>query len=120
MFGCRATLPIDVIMENASTREKYKKYSGLPDPDFTVVESSLQKVLEVAKGNIDKVQEKQKEYYGKKYENLGHFKIGQLVLKEDFTKTRTHGGKLKECYLGPYTISKIYLGEYMNYSIKFV
>ena len=47
------------------------------------------------------------EQYDRKHSNPELFKEGQLVLRKDFTRKKTRGGKLKERFLGPYTISKV-------------
>ena len=45
--------------------------------------------------------------YDRKHANPELFKEGQLVPRKDFTTKKTRGGKLKERFLGPFTICKV-------------
>ena len=63
-----------------------------------------QEVLDQAKSNIIKAQQKQKEAYDKKHSCLEAYKLGAVVLKKDFTRKKRKGGKLDAKWLGPFTI----------------
>ena len=45
-------------------------------------------------------------YLCPKYAKPEWFQVNQVVQK-DFTRKKTKGSKLKECYVGPYTITKV-------------
>ena len=107
MFGRRATLPIDINFCEDSPTEKHQHYYAFDDPDISTLSTARQQVLEQAKTNILQAQAKQKEQFDKKHANPQCFQIDQQVLKKDFTRKKTRGGKLKERYLGPYLITKI-------------
>ena len=53
-----------------------------------------QKILEKAKDNILKAQLQQKKIYDRKHNVPEVFKIGNVVLKKDFTRKKRKGGKL--------------------------
>ena len=63
-----------------------------------------QKILEKAKDNILKAQLQQKKIYDRKHNVPEVFKIGNVVLKKDFTRKKRKGGKLDAKWLGPYCI----------------
>lgn len=63
-----------------------------------------QEVLDRAKSNIIKAQQKQKEAYDKKHSCPEVYKLGAVVLKKDFTRKKRKGGKLDAKWLGPFTI----------------
>ena len=63
-----------------------------------------QEVLERAKINIIKAQQKQKEAYDKKHTCPDVYKVGSLVLKKDFTRKKRKGGKLDAKWLGPFRV----------------
>ena len=69
MFGCRATLPIDLETSRTTPEEKAEKYvraeEGDPDERFV----NREKQLEEAKANILVAQKKQKEEYDRKHAN---------------------------------------------------
>ena len=61
-------------------------------------------VLDRAKSNIIKAQEKQKAVYDKKHSCPEVYKVGSVVLKKDFTRKKRKGGKLDMKWLGPFRI----------------
>ena len=63
-------------------------------------------LLEIAKSNIVKAQQKQKLAYNKKRACPSAFEVNQLVLLEDRRQKKHAGGKLDERYTGPYIIVK--------------
>ena len=107
MFGRRATLPIDLELQKASPKEVGQKYLQLDDAEAPATVKEHAERLEAAKENILLAQQKQKAHYDKKHANPARFQLERLVLKKDFTRKKTKGGKLKERYLGPYIITKI-------------
>ena len=107
MFGRKATLPIDVELQKASPEEVCQKFYTLDEPNTSAILSEHAQRLETAKQNILVAQLKQKENYDQKHAKPERFQINQVVLKKDFTCKKTKGGKLKERYLGPYTITKV-------------
>ena len=73
----------------------------------TIMIGDRQRILEEAKKNIIEAQAKQKEQYDRKHAQPEYYQVDQQVLKKYFTRKKTRGGKLKERYLGPYTITKV-------------
>ena len=107
MFGHRANLPIDINLCEHSPAEKYQQYCALDDRDLSTVFDNQQQILEQAKTNILEAQAKQKALFDRKHAKPEYFHKDQQVLKKDFTRKKTRGGKLKERYLRPYTITKV-------------
>ena len=107
MFGRKATLPIDVELQNASPNEVCQKFHTLDEPNTSAILREHAQRLETAKQNILVAELKQKENYDQKHAKPERFQVNQVVLKKDFTRKRTKGGKLKERYPGPYTITKV-------------
>lgn len=64
----------------------------------------MQQILEKAKYNIVKAQQRQKEVYDRKHFYPEVYKLGTVVLKKDFSRKKRKGGKLDEKWLGPFTI----------------
>ena len=60
MFGCRATLAVDIDFLNDSASERCVNYHDLPDPYISTLMSERQGFLEQAKQNIAESQKKQK------------------------------------------------------------
>ena len=102
MFGRQATLPIDVELSDAGKTE------SVPSIQLNIpkMQEERIKLLDQAKSNILQAQKKQKELFDKKNAKPLHYSVGQLVLKKDFTRTKSKGGKLKERYTGPYEITQ--------------
>ena len=61
-------------------------------------------MLDRAKANIIKAQQKQKDTYDKKHSCPEVYQVGSVVLKKDFTRKKRKGGKLDEKWLGPFKI----------------
>ena len=107
MFNRQATLPIDIEFRKALPEEVSREYHNLEEPDMAKLEEERARRLDEAKQNILEAQQKQKETYDRKHAKPECYKIGQLVLKKDFTRKKRKGGKLEIRFLGPYTISKV-------------
>ena len=107
MFGRKALLPIDVDIDDRNPDEVLQQECTDRSP-ATVEQliSHRQYLLEAAKANIQKAQEKQKEQYDRKHANPNGFAIGGMVLRKDFIRKRRAGGKMEARYLGPYLIIK--------------
>ena len=89
-------------------QKKYaKKFHTLDEPNTSAILREHAQRLETAKQNILVAQLKQKENYDQKHAKPERFQVNQEVLKKDFTRKKTKGGKLKERYLGPYTITNV-------------
>ena len=101
MFNRQATLPIDIEFRKALPEEVSREYHNLEEPDMAKLEEERARRLEEAKRNILEAQQKQKEMYDRKRAKPECYKIGQLVLKKDFTRKKRKGGKLEIRFLGP-------------------
>ena len=81
-------------MQSESIEELSKHYDEMVEPDhgekFKEHISTLQQVAK----NIKVAQIKYKKQYDKKHAKASEYHIGQLVLKKDFTRKKTKGGKL--------------------------
>ena len=64
------------------------------------------KIIQSAKANILKAQEKYKEQYDCKHCHPGAYQVGAKVLLRDFTRRKRKGGKMDLKWCGPYTITK--------------
>ena len=107
MFGCQATLPVDLEIQKSTPEEEAERYNDMEEPDMAQIEQERNLRLEEAKANILKAQKKQKEQqYDKKHAKPDLFKKGQLVLKKDSHRKKRKGGKLDKRFLGPYIIHK--------------
>eukprot|EP00731_Ephydatia_muelleri_P000051 Em0001g51a len=100
-------LPIDIEMQSESVEELVKHYDEIVEPDHgEKFKEHISTLQEVAK-NIKVAQIKYKKQYDKKHAKPSEFYIGQLVLKKDFTRKKTKGGKLSCRYVGPFTITRV-------------
>lgn len=105
MFGRIARLPVDI---NAALKydadEKLKQFCSAKEPDKEVQVAMQKKMTDTVKANIQKAQQKQKEYYDRKHSTTLCFKKGSVVLKKDFLRKKRRGGKLDYRWQGPYVI----------------
>ena len=107
MFGRQPNLPVDIEMQSESVEELVKNYDEMVEPDEREkLKKHMSTLQEVAK-NIKVAQVKYKKQYDRKHAKPFEFYNGQLVLKKDFTRKKTKGGKLSCRYLGPFTITKV-------------
>ena len=109
MFGCKATMPIDIDMATKRPEDRLQKCldaEELSPSKVKKMESQRQELLQQVKANILKAQEKQKEYYDRKHANPGAYTVGAKVLKKDFLCKKRKGGKMDARFLGPYIITK--------------
>ena len=107
MFCRQPNLPIDIEMQSESVEELVKHYDEIVEPDHgEKFKEHISTLQEVAK-NIKVAQIKYKKQYDKKHAKPSEFYIGQLVLKKDFTRKKTKGGKLSCRYVGPFTITRV-------------
>ena len=92
----------------------------LVDPSALLSTSSLtahrQQLLEKAKENILKAQERQKNDYNRRRANPKVYTVGSKVLKKDFLRKKRKGGKMDAQYIGPYVITR-HLGKGL-YALK--
>ena len=65
-----------------------------------------QQLLQQVKVNIKQAQDKQKEYYDRKYANPAAYKVGAKVLKKDFLHKKRKRGKIDTRFVGLYIITK--------------
>ena len=112
MFGRRAVLPIDLEIEKRDPKDvlgQQEQYNPEGNVSITAIEritQHRQQLLQAAKTNIKKQQEKQKELYDRKHARLNAFVVGKKVLKKDFTRKKRRGGKMDHRYQGPYIIAQ--------------
>ena len=74
MFGCCATLPIDLDISRTTPEEDASKCHSSVDSDMSDVEEQRTRCLEVAKRNIASAQEKQKQDFDRRHAKLHLFK----------------------------------------------
>ena len=91
MFGRKATLAY-----RSGYLQAHSPGKTLSAPTSTGIGSSLHAA-----------QKKQKELYDRKHGKHDGFKVGGLVLRENFRRKKTKGGKLADRYLGRYEILKV-------------
>ena len=110
MFSHKAFLPIDIEIDDKGLEElieQLPKNTGDAQAVQEITGQRLEK-LEVAKNNIKKVQEKQKEIFDRKHACPNAFLVGEKVVKKDMRRKKRSGGKMDECYTVPYIITKCY------------
>uniref|UniRef100_A0A1X7U111 Integrase catalytic domain-containing protein n=1 Tax=Amphimedon queenslandica TaxID=400682 RepID=A0A1X7U111_AMPQE len=108
MFGCKATLPIDLDMkkdtnneetENQDNQDLQETEEELTPMDADRLTEKRKELIEEGKLNIKEAQKKQKEVYDQKHARPEGFQIGMKVLKEDFCQKKRANGKLDVKYL---------------------
>ena len=101
-------LPIDLAICKRTPQEKLSQLQQAQALDPVSMQAEREKLLEEAKANILTAQKKQlKELYDRKHGKHDGFKVGDLVLRENFRRKKTKGGKLTDKFLGPYEILKV-------------
>ena len=100
MFGRTATLPIDINMDSESAEDVAEIAQGktFDEALHKQKETKRKEVLQTAKDNILRAQERQKHYYDRKRATPEVFLPGQLVLRKDFRRKKQKGGKLGPRY----------------------
>ena len=119
MFGRKAVLPIDLDTCRDDAATILQQFNSAPRFSPSMVESAATyraELLQSAKENILKAQEKQKENYDRKYCKPGTYEVGAQVLLRDLTRRKRKHGKMDLKWNGPYVIMKS-LGNGL-YSIK--
>ena len=104
MYSRKAFLPIDIEIDDKGPEELIEQLSKDTGDAQAVQEITRQRLekLEVAKNNIKKAQEKQKEIFDRNHACPNPFLVGVKVLKKDMRR------KVDERYTGPYIITKCY------------
>ena len=108
MFGRKAFLPIKFEIDDKDPEELVNQFTKSAD-DPQVVETITNqciKRLTVARENIKKAQDKQKQIYDRKHAQPNAFTVAEKVLKKDFQREKRAGGKMDTRYVGPYVIVK--------------
>ena len=112
MFGRKAVLPIDLDIDKCDPSDILRhqlEYNPEGSISSTAVERMMQhrqQLLEAAKANIKKQQERQKELYDRKHARPNAFAVRERVLRKDFTRKKRRDGKTNHCYQGPFVITK--------------
>ncbi len=78
MFGCQATLPIDIDLRKQLPEEAANAFQDQEEPDMDKVAEERVKRLEVAKENILEAQRKQKAVYDRKHANQKPIRLVNL------------------------------------------
>lgn len=75
MFGRKATLPIDLEFENRNALEEMKTATEFDSSEVETLFEKRKELIEAAKSNIIKAQQKQKEAYDRKHARPEGFKV---------------------------------------------
>ena len=118
MFGRKATLPIDIDVERNDPDELVDSSALLSTSALSSLTAHRQQLLEKAKENILKAQERQKNDYDRRRANPKVYTVGSKVLKKDFLRKKRKGGKMDAKYIGPYVITR-HLGKGL-YALRLV
>ena len=95
MFARKGRLPVDINTENQHEPDnKVKDFFAADEPDEEQIAGKREEMNALAKLNIQKAQQKQKQYYDKKHGAASCFTTGAVVLKKDFRRKKRRGGKL--------------------------
>ena len=106
MFGRKATLPIDLNIDQRQPEDKVVVNLELSVSGLENFTAHQQEIIQQTKVNIQQAQQKQKEAYDRKHAHPDAFQVGAYVLKKDFLRKKRANGKLDARYLGPYIITK--------------
>ena len=106
MFGRKATLPIDLKMEQVKAVVNHGLFFQDNVLDIEEITKQRCSVVKQVKENIEKAQIKQKQNYDRRHANPKAYQIGTKVLKKDFTRKKRKGGKMDCRYVGPFVITK--------------
>ena len=94
MFGRKATLPIDLKMEQVEAVVNHGLFFQDNVLDIEEITKQRCSVVKQVKENIEKAQIKQKQNYDRRHANPKAYQIGTKVLKKDFTRKKRKGGKM--------------------------
>ena len=86
MFGRKATLPIDLKMEQVEAVVDHGLFFQDNVLDIEEITKQRCSVVKQVKENIEKAQIKQKQNYDRRHANPKAYQIGTKVLKKDFTR----------------------------------
>ena len=87
MFGRIARLPVDYnAVDRYNPDEQLQNYQDSSEPDNDEREAKRRKLDVSIKANIEKAQQKQKQYYDAKHGASTCFTVGDTVLKKDFRR----------------------------------
>lgn len=100
LYGREATFPMDLQQKHMNDNEPMEKQLR-QHIDF--ITEDLQNIRLDAQQNIEKAQEKQKQYHDKGLK-VEKFNIGDKVLLYESAKAKVHGNKFREKWTGPYYI----------------
>eukprot|EP00731_Ephydatia_muelleri_P011380 Em0006g274a len=106
MFGRKATLPIDLKMEQVEAVVNHGLFFQDNVLDIKEITKQRCSVVKQVKENIEKAQIKQKQNYDRRHTNPKAYQIGTKILKNDFTRKKRKGGKMDCRYVGPFVITK--------------
>ena len=106
MFGRKATLPIDLKMEQVEAVVNHGLFFQDNVLDIEEITKQRCSVVKQVKENIEKAQIKQKQNFDRRHANPKAYQIGTKVLKKDFTRKKRKGGKMDCRYVGPFVITK--------------
>ena len=118
MFGRRATLPIDIDVDRNDPNALVDSAASLSTSALSSLTARRKQLLEKAKENILKAQERQKSDYDRRRANPKVYIVGAKVLKKDFLRKKRKGGGMDEKYIGPYVITR-HLGKGL-YALRLV
>ena len=118
MFGRKATLPIDNDVERNDPDALVDLNAFLLTSALSSLTAHRQQLLEKAKENILKAQERQKNDYDRRRANPKVYTVGSKVLKKDFLRKKRKGGKMDAKYIEPYVITR-HLGKGL-YALRLV
>ena len=105
-FGRKETLPTDIDVEQNDPDAVVDLNAFLLTSALFSLTAHRQQLLEKAKENIVKAQERQKNDYDRRRANPKVYTVGSKVLKKDFLRKKRKGGKMDAKYIGPYVITR--------------
>ena len=106
MFGRVARLPVDINTDKQYDPDRIlQQILASDEPDEEERSAKRRKTEADVKANIEKAQQKQKEYYDRKHDASSCYSVGDEVLKRDFRRKKRRGGKLDFRWQGPFVIT---------------
>ena len=110
MFGRKALLPFEVNLD----KKKPTDIVGDIENDNVSFTENVQllgekrlSIVQKARERILRAQEKQKKNYDRKHAIPNSYRVGDKVLKKNFSRKKKAGGKLDSRFTGPYVILKV-------------
>jgi len=114
LYGKEFVFPLDCQSNMIPNKEIDKK---LIDQYIETIKQNKEKLSQIVNEQTNKSVSAQKRYYDKTIREKNKFKVGDLVLLENFQKRVEHTSKFEPEKIGPFEIIEIF-NDNLNYKLK--